>query len=254
MTMTPPPETDSPAPSRLKALARDKRLWLVGLAIIVILGVRLSGIGEVLSLETLRAHRQAMLGLVERNFALATGLYLVVYVAATALSVPGAVILTLAGGFLFGAIYGTVLTVIGASTGATLVFLFARYLTGERALDRLGPQAARLADGLRRNAWAYLLALRLVPLFPFFLVNLVPAIVGVRLPVYVLTTVFGIMPGTAVYSLAGAGLGSVFDRGEVFSVGAVLTPEIIAALIGLALLALIAIPIRNRFAPANPPQ
>jgi uncharacterized membrane protein YdjX (TVP38/TMEM64 family) len=254
MTMTRPPVKNSLARSRVKSLARDRRLWLVGLAIIVILGVHLSGVGEALSLEALRAHRQALLGLVEGNFALATGLYLVVYVAATALSVPGAAILTLAGGFLFGAVYGTFLTVIAASTGATLVFLFARYLTGERALDRFGAQATRLAEGLRRNAWAYLLALRLVPLFPFFLVNLVPAIVGVRLPVYVLTTVLGIIPGTAVYSLAGAGLGSVFDRGEAFSVGAVLTPEIVAALFGLALLALIAIPIRNRFAPAEPPQ
>jgi uncharacterized membrane protein YdjX (TVP38/TMEM64 family) len=116
-----------------------------------------------------------------------------------------------------------------------------------RTLDTFGPKAASLGERIRDNAWSYLLALRLVPLFPFFLVNIVPAFVGVRLPVFALTTLFGIVPGTMVYSAAGAGLGQIFDSGQDFSVSSVLTPQIIAALAGLALLALIAIPIQKRF-------
>jgi uncharacterized membrane protein YdjX (TVP38/TMEM64 family) len=234
--------------SRLGRLARDRRLWLAAVIVALIVGIRLSGFGELLSLDVLREHRQTLNAFVQGNLALSAGTFLLVYILATALSIPGAVVVTLTGGFLFGAAYGSALVIVGATIGATLVFLFARYLLGRDAMDRLGPQATALADALRRNAWSYLLVLRLVPLFPFFLVNLVPAFVGVRLPVYVLTTFFGIMPGTVVYNLAGAGLGSIFDRGEEFSVSAVLTPEIIAALVGLAALALLAIPIRHRLA------
>jgi uncharacterized membrane protein YdjX (TVP38/TMEM64 family) len=161
---------------------------------------------------------------------------------------PGAVFLTLSGGFLFGAVLGTALTVGAATVGATLVFLFARRVLGADALDRLGPRAAALGEGIRRNAASYLLVLRLVPLFPFFLVNLVPAFVGVRTGVYVVTTAIGILPGTAVFSLAGAGLGEVLARGGDFNVGDVLTPQILGALIGLALLSLAAIPLKARFA------
>jgi uncharacterized membrane protein YdjX (TVP38/TMEM64 family) len=223
----------------------DKRLWLTIVLIVLIVSIRYSGIGEILSLETLRAHRQTLMELVQQNLVLAALTYVGVYIGATALSVPGAVILTLTGGFLFGAIRGAALAVVGA----TLVFLLTGFLMKEKTLDRFGTQAAFLAEGIRRNAWSYLLVLRLVPLFPFFLVNLVPAFVGVRLPVYVLTTFFGIIPGTAVYSFAGARLGGIFDSGSDFSVSSVLTPQMIAALVGLTALVLVAIPIRNRFAP-----
>jgi uncharacterized membrane protein YdjX (TVP38/TMEM64 family) len=237
-----------PVAIRKFSVFTDKRFWLVLLVVALALGIRMSGIGDAFSLDALREHRTILITIVEQNRVLASASYLFLYIAATALSVPGAVLLTLTGGFLFGPLYGAALAVIGASTGATLVFILARFVLGDRPMDRFGAQAAALADAIQRNAWSYLLVLRLVPLFPFFLVNIVPAAVGVRLPVYVLTTLVGIIPGTVVYSLAGAGLGSVFDGDEPFSLGAILTPEIIAALVGLAALALLAIPIRNRFA------
>jgi uncharacterized membrane protein YdjX (TVP38/TMEM64 family) len=137
--------------------------------------------------------------------------------------------------------------VVGATIGATLIFLFARTLFGDNALDRFGAPAAKLAEGIRRNAASYLLVLRLVPLFPFFLVNLVPAFVGVPLLTYVATTFVGIIPGTAVFSLAGAGLGSVLDQGGEITVGAILTPQIVAGLVGLAALSLAAIPLKKHF-------
>ncbi|MFM2148485.1 MAG: hypothetical protein RLZZ187_791 [Pseudomonadota bacterium] len=232
---------------RIPALLRDRRLW-IGLGLLALVaGLRLAGAGDQLSVEMLAQHRAALDALVARNLPLAALTYLGIYVAVVGLSLPGAVVLTLAGGFLFGALAGTVLAVTGATVGATLVFLLARRLFGADALDRLGPRAQALGTAIRRNAASYLLVLRLVPLFPFVLVNLVPALVGVRLGVQVATTALGILPGTAVFSLAGAGLGEVLARGEAFDARAVLTPQILAALIGLAALSLAAIPLKARF-------
>jgi uncharacterized membrane protein YdjX (TVP38/TMEM64 family) len=235
---------------RLNTLLRDRRIWIGIGAVGVLVALRASGLSDQLSLETLARHREALANFVAANFALAALAYVALYVTAVAFSFPGAVFITLTGGFLFGALGGTALTVTGATIGATLIFLFAQRIFGADALDRLGPKARALGEGIRRNAASYLLVLRLVPLFPFFLVNLVPAFVGVRLSTYVATTAVGILPGTAVFSLAGAGLGEVLARGGAFDVGSVLTTEILAALIGLALLSLAAIPLKARFAKA----
>ena len=229
-------------------MLRDRRVWIVLGVVGAVALLRATGVTEQLSLATLATHREALAAFVSANLALAAAVYVAFYVVAVAFSLPGAVFITLAGGFLFGAAGGTALTVVGATAGATLVFLFARRIFGADALDRMGPAARRLAEGIRRNAASYLLVLRLVPLFPFFLVNLVPALVGVRLRTYVATTAIGILPGTAVFSLAGAGLGDVLAMGGAFDVRGVLTPEIIAALVGLALLSLAAIPLKARFA------
>jgi uncharacterized membrane protein YdjX (TVP38/TMEM64 family) len=148
---------------------------------------------------------------------------------------------------LFGAVLGTALTVSGATIGATLLFLFAQRVFGADALQKLGPKAEGLARGIQANAWSYLLVLRLVPLFPFFLVNLVPAFCGIRPAVFIVTTGLGIIPGTAVFALSGAGLGRVLDAGGTPSLSGILTPEIIAALCGLAALSLLAIPLKKRF-------
>jgi uncharacterized membrane protein YdjX (TVP38/TMEM64 family) len=226
---------------------RDRRVLIVLAVLAVVILLRATGVAEQLSLDTLAAHREALVAFVAANFALAAVAYLAFYVVAVAFSLPGAVFITLAGGFLFGAAGGTALTVLGATVGATAVFLFARRIFGADALDRMGPTAGRLAEGIRRNAASYLLVLRLVPLFPFVLVNLVPAFVGVRLRTYVVTTAIGILPGTAVFSLAGEGLGDVLAMGGAFDARDVLTPGIIAALVGLALLSLAAIPLKARF-------
>lgn len=231
----------------LSVILKDRRLWLVLAALAAFVLMRWSGLSSYLSLETLKTHRGTLTGWVGGNIIIASLAYVAVYVVAVAFSVPGAVFLTLSGGFLFGAMLGTLLTVTGATIGATIIFVFAKAIFGENALDRFGQPAARLAEGIRRNAGSYLLVLRLVPLFPFFLVNLVPAFVGVPLLTYVVTTFFGIIPGTAVFSLAGAGLGSVLDQGGAITPGSILTPQIIAGLFGLAALSLAAIPLRKRF-------
>jgi uncharacterized membrane protein YdjX (TVP38/TMEM64 family) len=239
---------------RFSRIFADRRVWIALFAIAALAALHLSGLGQYLSLETIKTHRESLTEFVARNLLVAAVAYVAIYTIAVAFSMPGAVFLTLSGGFLFGGVLGTALTVVAATAGAIIVFLFARRLVGERALDHFGDAALRIAAGIRRNAAAYLLALRLVPLFPFFLVNLVPAFVGVRLSTFAATTLFGIIPATTVFSLAGAGLGSILDKGETLSVKSVLTPEIIVGLVALALLSLLSIPVRSRLARSTPDQ
>jgi uncharacterized membrane protein YdjX (TVP38/TMEM64 family) len=226
---------------------RSYKFWIAITAMTVVIAVRVSPIGQLISLDTLRVYHVSLTEWVAANAVLAAVGYVAIYIAATALSFPGGAMLSLTGGFLFGPVFGTALISVGATIGATIVFLFARTLFGDQALAKIGEQQPQLVAGIRRNAWSYLLVMRLIPLFPFFLVNLVPAFVGVSLPTYLVTTFFGILPGSAVYSLSGAGLGDVLDRGSDLSVGSVFTPTIIAALVGLSVLSLLALAVRSRF-------
>lgn len=232
----------------LPVMLKDRRVWiLVGVAALF-LAVRWSGLAAYLSLDTLRAHRGELTAWVSQHIILAGFIYVIAYVVAVAFSLPGAAFLTITGGFLFGTTVGALLTVTGATIGATIIFTLAKTIFGDDALDRFGGTAAKLASGIRRHAGSYLMVLRLVPLFPFFLVNLVPAFVGVRPSTFVLTTFFGILPGTIVFSLAGCGVGTILDQGGELTLRSIMTPQIIASLVGLALLSLAAIPIKQRLA------
>ena len=215
-----------------------KRLAPVAVLAALAVAVFAFGLDDYLTFEALREHRAALRGWVAEYGAVAALVYVLIYAAAVAMSLPGAVFMTLAGGFLFGAALGTVYTVAAATLGATAIFLIARTALGDSLRARAGPWMARLEAGFRGNALSYLLVLRLIPVFPFWLVNLVPAALGVPLGVFVAATAVGIVPGTFVFCLAGAGLGGVFDSGEAFSASTVLTPEIVAALLGLAALSL----------------
>lgn len=232
----------------LNAVLKDRRVWIVLAIAMLFLAVRWSGLTSYLSLETLRAHRSELTAMVEKHVVLAALLYVLAYVLAVAFSLPGAAFLTIAGGFLFGTTIGALLTVTGATIGATIIFMLAKRIFGDDALDRFGGAAAKLAAGIRRHAGSYLMVLRLVPLFPFFLVNLVPAFVGVRPATFIITTFFGILPGTIVFSLAGCGVGSILDQGGDLTIRSIMTPQVIASLVGLALLSLAAIPIKQRLA------
>jgi uncharacterized membrane protein YdjX (TVP38/TMEM64 family) len=162
-----------------------------------------------------------------------------------ALSIPGATVLTIAAGFLFGQLWATVLVVIAATAGATALFLLAKTTIGDTLRAKAGPWLQRMEAGFAEGALSYLLVLRLIPLFPFFVVNLVPAFLGVPLATYVIATFVGIIPGTFVYASVGAGLGSVFEAGGTFAPADALTPEIITALIGLAVLSLLPVAYRK---------
>jgi uncharacterized membrane protein YdjX (TVP38/TMEM64 family) len=185
------------------------KLLIVALFVGAIAAFFVFGGQDYLSLETIKANRDALLSFADRHFVAALAIAFVVYVGATALSLPGGLVLSLTVGFIFGRWVGTVLVVIAATVGATLVFLAARYLFADAARKRLGAVGERLNAGFTENAFSYLLFLRLVPAFPFFLVNLAPAFTAVPVRTYVLATLIGIIPGTFVYVNLGQTLGRI---------------------------------------------
>jgi uncharacterized membrane protein YdjX (TVP38/TMEM64 family) len=197
------------------------------------------GLHHYLSLDTLRDHRAELEALVVDHLFLAGGLFTLVYAVVTAVSIPGALFLTIAGGLLFGTALGTGLTVLGATVGATILFVIARSTLGSALRGRAGGWVDRMAAGFRSNAFSYLLVLRLVPLVPFFVVNLVPAFLGVPLRTYVIATFIGIIPGAFVYANVGAGFGAILSMDGPFSPSSVLTPKVVTALCGLAALSLL---------------
>ena len=230
-------------------------------AIIVLMGVGYFAVAHgAISLESLVHYRSAIDAFVTDHRGWAVLAYIGLYIVAAALSLPGAAILTAVGGFLFGITVGAAAAVIGATLGAMLIFLVARTALGAPLLRRAGPRVNRLAEGFRNDAFNYLLFLRLVPAFPFFLVNLVAAFAEVRLGPFIAATVLGIIPGAVIYALAGTGLNSVISAQEnsyrqciaaqgtdchmVFGPMQVLTPQLIAALIGIGLLALMPVAVK----------
>ena len=211
------------------------------LTILVIVVVLFFGfdLAQYITLGALIEHRVSLLGWVDQYAMLAPLAYVSLYIVVVAFSLPGGLLMTVSGGFLFGAIAGGMYAVIGASLGATALFLIAKTSVGDYLLSKAGDMAQKMQKGFAEDALSYMFVLRLVPLFPFFIVNLVPAFLGVSLRTYVVATFFGIMPATFVFALAGSGLGSVLDQGQGITLAGVLTPEILAALLGLALLAMI---------------
>src|SRR4029434_11086586 len=197
------------------------------------------GLERYLSIDALRQHRSVLRAWVETSGLLAALVFMAIYIIAVAFSLPGATVLTIAGGFLFGSIGSTALVIISATLGATILFSIAKTTLGDVLRAKASTWLPRLEAGFREHALSYLLVLRLVPIFPFFIINLVPAFLGVPLSTFILGTFIGIIPGTFVYATGGAGLGSVFDSGEPFSLRGVLTPQIVTALVGLAVLAMI---------------
>ncbi len=185
-----------------------------------------------LSLEAVKANRDALLAFAEAHFVLALAIAFLGYAGAVAFSLPGGLVLSLTMGFLFGRWVGTVLAVLAATLGATLVFLAARYLFADAARRRMGALGEKISAGFAENAFHYLLFLRLVPLFPFFLVNLAPAFTKISLRTYVAATFIGIIPGTFVYVNLGQTLG------RIDSLSGLVSTETIGALVLLGLFAL----------------
>ncbi|MFQ5488963.1 MAG: TVP38/TMEM64 family protein, partial [Gammaproteobacteria bacterium] len=173
--------------------------------------------GRYLTLEALQSHRNTLLAYTEAHYSLALLLTVLLYTLATSLSIPGATVLSLATGLLFGRWMGMAVILAAATLGAVLVFLAARYLFAEAARRRMPPLAQRLSAGFQRNGFHYLLFLRLVPLFPFWLVNLVPAFTAMRLRSYFLATLIGIAPGSFVFANLGQSLGRIDSLDQLLS-------------------------------------
>ncbi|MGZ8995703.1 MAG: TVP38/TMEM64 family protein [Rhodospirillales bacterium] len=192
-----------------------------------------------LSLEALKHNREGLVDWRSGHEALAAIAFVAAYALVVAFSLPGAVWMTIAAGFLFGAFAATIYVVIAATVGATAIFLAARYAFGDLLRAKAGSAIRKMEAGFRENALSYLLFLRLVPIFPFWLVNLVPAFLGVPLATFVIGTFFGIIPGSIVYTLVGNGLGAVLEAGGTPELGLIFAPEILAPIVGLALLSLL---------------
>jgi uncharacterized membrane protein YdjX (TVP38/TMEM64 family) len=213
------------------------------LPFLVILAVAVTGavfFGDQLSFETLAARREELLAFRDAHYLMAVLIFVASYIAIVALCLPGGTVATLTGGFLFGLFPGVFLNISSAATGAILIFLVARSGFGDGLYRRVvagGGAAARLIAGIKRNEWSVLFIMRLVPLVPFVLANLIPAFTGTSLHRYAITTVFGIIPGAFVFTSVGSGLGEVFERGETPDLGIIFTPPILLPILGLAALA-----------------
>ncbi|MBP0463678.1 TVP38/TMEM64 family protein [Roseomonas sp. PWR1] len=223
-----------------------RRAWPLLLIAALILLAWASGATRLLSFEALAEHRAALAAWVAARPVAAAAAYVGAYVVVVALSLPGGAVMTLAGGLLFGPWVGAALTVAGATVGACLLFLAARSALAPLVAGRAAGLLDRVRPGLERDGFFYLLTLRLIPVVPFWLANLAPALVGMPFGAYAAATAIGIIPGTVVFAGIGAGLGEVFASGGRPDLGVILSPSILLPLLGLAGLSLLGAWWRNR--------
>ncbi len=195
---------------------------------------------DYLSFETLRENREALLAFRDAHYLQTVCAFIAIYTVIVAFSLPGAAVASITGGFLFAIFPGTAYNVLAATMGATLIFLAARWGLGEKLAARMDASEGavrKIKAGIDENQWSMLFLIRLVPAVPFFVANLVPALVGVPLHRFVISTMLGIIPGAIVYTAIGSGLGEVFARGETPDLGVIFEPRILLPILGLCLLA-----------------
>lgn len=231
--------TETPKPGYVRHLP------LVGILVVAVLGFVF--LRDHLTFDTLRDNREALLAFRDNNYALMVLGFLGVYFLIVAFSLPGAAVASVTGGFLFGLFAGTGLNVLAATLGAAAIFQAARLGLGKTLsakLDASEGTLKKMKDGLRENEISVLFLLRLVPAVPFFVANLVPALVGVRFTNFIWTTALGIIPGGIVFTSIGVGLGEVFDRGESPDLSLLWAPQVIGPILGLAALAALPIVIK----------
>jgi len=228
--------------------------WAPILVIVAATGLAFAfGLHRYFTLSALIEHRTMIQAFIDAHLALALAIYFLAYVAAVALSFPGASVMTVVSGLLFGWVLAGTVTVVAATLGATVIFAAALTSFGRSMRDRAGPFMNKLAKGFRENAFAYLMFLRLTPVFPFWLVNLAPALFNVPIRTYVLATVLGIIPGTYTFAYLGKGLDSVIAAQEAahpgcaaagtctIAIQSLVTRELIVALAALGVVSLVPI-------------
>lgn len=240
MPVEPIPPSEGPARKPLWLRLLPLAILACGLAAFFVLGWH-----RYISFEMIKTHRAMLMEWVSRWGMMAAAAYVAGYALMAAFSIPGGALATITGGYLFGLWLGAAAAVIGATIGAVAVFLAARSAVGDYLRAKAGPGLKRMEEGFRRNAFSYLLVLRIVPIFPFWLVNLVPAFCGVSLRTYALATLIGIVPGGFVFASVGNGLGALLDRGETPNLMIIFQWDILLPILGLALLALLPIVIKR---------
>lgn len=222
-----------------------RRLPLIAILVVAALGA--FTLRDYLSFEALRDNREALLAFRDANYLLSVAGFIVLYALIVAFSLPGATIATLTGGFLFATFPGVLFNVSAATMGAVLIFLAARSGWGEKLGARLEASDGAIKtikDGIDENQWSMLFVMRLVPIVPFFVANLLPAFLEVPLRRFAISTFLGIIPGALVYTSVGAGLGEVFARGETPNLGIIFEPHVLLPILGLSLLSLLPVLIK----------
>jgi uncharacterized membrane protein YdjX (TVP38/TMEM64 family) len=192
-----------------------------------------------INFQTLKEHRQFLTIWTQEHYALAVCLYMLSYVATVICAIPSSLFFTLTAGFLFGTIFGFLYAIASALIGATIFFLLIRSALAEWLVEKVGKKIQHFEEGFQENAFNYILIMRLIPVFPFFIVNIASAILGVRLASFLAATFLGIMPSTMIYVSLGHGLGKIFDHHKIPDIGIVFQPHIFMPLIMLAVLALL---------------
>ena len=230
--------SDPVAANRLKWLP----LALIGL---MAFGLWWLGLGDWISLPVLEREGGRLKNWVAVYPVLAPLVYVAAYVLGTGLGLPVGLVLTVAGGYLFGPFLGLVLAAIGGTTGAVVIFLAARSALHDVLARRIQGPIAQMRDGFQNNAFNYLLSLRLIPIFPFWLVNIVAGIIGVRLRTYIAATAIGVIPGGFVYASLGETLERIIGSGQIPGLSILTDPWVVVALTGLAILSLLPILFRK---------
>lgn len=216
---------------------------IVPIAVLVIGLILFFSLGwyKYFSFSALQKNHEVLEAWTKNNEVFSAFIFIIIYIVAVSFSFPGATLLTLTAGFLFGILLGTIYVVIGATLGACIIFLAARYAFADALNKRAGKWLKKLEVGFQQNAFSYLLFLRFLPLFPFWLINIIPGLLNVPLKTFFWATLLGIIPGSAVYVSVGNGLSSVFAKGETPNFGIIFEPQIIIPILLLAILSIIPI-------------
>ncbi len=223
-----------------------RRLWPLALIVLALAAAWASGVQNYLSLDTLREQQDALRTFVAENTVLAFAIFIAVYATATILMMPGALWITIAGGFLFGLWGGTLATIVGATLGASILFLAAKSSVGSALRERAGPFVQKLEKGFQEDAVSYMFALRFLPIVPFPVANIAPALFGAKFRDYVITTALGIIPGVLAYTWIGAGLGATFAAGEEPDFASI-ARNLIPAVVALAIVSLLPVAYKKFF-------
>ncbi len=224
----------------------NRSLFIVIALAILTFAAYFFDLGRYLSLDELKKNHIALEEFVATHEISSPVIYMTAYALAAALSLPIGVFMTLLGGFLFSQPFATLYAVTGASCGASIIYLIAKTAIGDLLKEKAGPFLARLSTGFQENAISYMLFLRLVPIFPFWVVNLAPAFLGVAFTTYVWTTFVGIIPATFAFTQAGVALGAILESNEPFSTSALLNNDMKIALAALGIVALIPVFLKKR--------
>lgn len=221
-----------------KALIKKWSLVIVVIGVIAVFFA--AGFHKYLTLDALKEQKETIDSYYEAHQSLTMGLYLIIYIVVTALSLPGATILTLAGGAVFGLFAGTILVSFSSTIGASCAFLVARYLFQESVQQRFGEKLKTINEGVQKEGAFYLFTLRLIPAFPFFVINLVMGMTPIRLVTFFFVSQLGMLPATIVYVNAGTQLAGIDSLKDITS------PELIGSFILLGLFPLIAKKVMQR--------